>query len=246
MKTNHAMLAGMSKYSFISAQETVNSIADTYLKIPAPMGNYIQYIYMTSTLVNVRFGEWGRILESPQPDTSMIYASVLYHFAMGMAKASKMQVDDAKKSLNKMRELMKDNSLTVPFTPFSSAMEGAIVAENLLSGTIALKEKRINDAIGAFEKAATAEENMVYNEPRDWLLNPKHYLGNAYLVNGDGINAEKIFRKDLLNNNENGWSLLGLYNALLLQKKNEDAAKILSRYKTAFAQADIKLTAPVY
>ena len=87
---------------------------------------------------------------------------------------------------------------------------------------------------------------MVYNEPRDWLLNPKHYLGNAYLEDKDGVNAEKVFRKDLLNNNGNGWALFGLYKALLLQKKTAEAAKVLVRFKIAFNKADIKITSPVY
>jgi serine/threonine protein kinase HipA of HipAB toxin-antitoxin module len=86
----------------------------------------------------------------------------------------------------------------------------------------------------------------VYNEPRDWLLNPKHYLGNAYLENGDGLNAEKVFRKDLLNNSENGWALFGLYKALLLQQKQMAASKISVRYKAAFSRADIQLMSPVY
>jgi hypothetical protein len=86
---------------------------------------------------------------------------------------------------------------------------------------------------------------MVYTEPRDWLLNPKHYLGNAYLKAGYPIEAEKVFRKDLLNNNENGWALFGIYQSLLAQKKNT-AATILARYKKAFAMADVKLEAAVF
>ena len=121
-----------------------------------------------------------------------------------------------------------------------------MVASKLLSGSIALKEGKINDAIIDFSEAVYVEQNMVYNEPRDWLLNPKHYLGTAYLADKDGFNAEKIFKADLLNNSENGWALYGLYKALLLQKKNAEAAKVLARHKIAFSKADIKITSPVY
>jgi len=246
MQTNHAMLAGRAAYSNKSAQETINSIPKDYLSIPGALGNTVQYIYMTPALVNIRFGEWENILVSSLPNTSLIYANTLYHFAMGMAKANSKQVNDAKEELKLMQELMRDSSLSIPLSPFSSALEGAIVAENLLAGTIALKEKKMKDAINLFIKAVTTEENMVYNEPRDWLLNPKHYLGNAYLENKDGVNAEKVFRKDLLNNKENGWALFGLYKSLLLQKKTVDAAKIFTRYKLAFLKADINISSPVY
>jgi hypothetical protein len=47
------------------------------------------------------------------------------------------------------------------------------------------------------------------------------------------------------NNNENGWALLGLYQALKGQKKKAEADKVLERFKKAFDKADIKLTGPV-
>ena len=61
-----------------------------------------------------------------------------------------------------------------------------------------------------FKKAVTVEENMVYDEPRDWMLNPKHYLGNAFIKAGQFDDAIKILQKDLQNNNENGWALFGI------------------------------------
>ncbi len=136
---------------------------------------------------------------------------------------------------------MKDSSLYIPFTPFSPAIEGAKVAEQILLGAIHLDRKLYEGAIRHFKAADSIEMNMVYNEPRDWLLNPKHYLGTAYLQSGDALSAEKVFRKDLLYNNENGWALLGLYRSLLKQKKNAEATRAYSRYKAAFRLADEKL-----
>ena len=246
MKTNHAMLAGRSAYSFQSARETVNSIPKEYLESPAPMGNYIQYIYMTPVLVYIRFGKWNELLQQPRPDASQVYANVLYHFGRGMALANLSKFEAAKNEWEEIQKLMEDTSLAIPLSPFSAAIDGAVVASKLLSGSIALKEGKINDAIIDFSEAVYVEQNMVYNEPRDWLLNPKHYLAAAYLADGDGFNAEKILKADLLNNNENGWALYGLYKALLLQKKNAEAAKVLARHKIAFSKADIKITSPVY
>ena len=246
MKTNHAMLAGRSAYSFQSAQETVNSIPKEYLESPAPKGNYVQYIYMTPVLVYIRFGKWNELLQQPRPDASQVYANVLYHFGRGMALANLSKFEAAKNEWEEIQKLMEDTSLAIPLSPFSAAIDGAVVASKLLSGSIALKEGKINDAIIDFSEAVYVEQNMVYNEPRDWLLNPKHYLGTAYLADKDGFNAEKIFKADLLNNRENGWALYGLYKALLLQKKNAEAAKVLARHKIAFSKADIKITSPVY
>ncbi len=72
MQTNNAMLAGRSGYSSQSAKETANSIPADYLSIPGALGSYIQYVHMTTILVDVRFGNWN-VLLYPQPgkDTSV-------------------------------------------------------------------------------------------------------------------------------------------------------------------------------
>lgn len=245
MQTNNAMLAGRSAYSVKSAMETVNSIPKDYLSIPGALGNYVQYIYMSPVLVDIRFGQWNELLNRPRPETSQVYSNVLYHFGRGMALANKSELSGAKNELNQMLQLMKDSSLTIPLSPWSPVIEGAVVAQSLLSGTISLKEKNFGNAIMEFENAVTMEENMVYNEPRDWLLNPKQYMGNALLKSGKPKEAEKVFLKDLKNNNENGWALFGLYQSLMAQKKITEAEKVLVRFKKAFGKADVKLLEPV-
>jgi len=246
MKANNAMLAGNYKIAEAAAIETRNSIQADYLSIPAPLGNVVQYIYMTPVLVYVRFGKWDELLQQNKPDASQVYANILYHFGRGMAFSARSKMTEANQELAAMKTLMADTSLAIPFTPFSAAIEGAIVASKILSGSIALKSGKTNDAITDFTEAVKVEQKMIYNEPRDWLLNPKHWLGKAYLVAGDGSNAEKTFNADLQNNNNNGWALFGLNKALLMQKKYNEAAPVLTRYKKAFNKADINILSPVY
>ncbi len=245
MKTNNAMMMGNYEAAIKAAEETLQSIPKDYLQIPAPMGSYVQYINMTPVLVYVRFGKWNELLNMQQPEAGQVYANVMYHFGKGMALAATQITDGAKAELLAIRQLMKDSSLTVPFTPFSTALEGAVVAESLLAGTIALKEKKMNEAVTAFDKAVNTESNMTYNEPRDWMLNPKHYLGNALLKGGDAAKAAKVFMNDLQYNNENGWALYGLYMAQR-QQKNPAATATFARYLKAFNKAAVKLTDPVF
>jgi tetratricopeptide (TPR) repeat protein len=240
------MLAGRFSYSIKSAIETVNSIPKDYHSAPGALGNYVQYIYSTPLLVDIRFGRWDEILKRSQPEASWAYTNVLYHFAKGIAFSYKKDRENASKELDQMREFMNDSSLNIPFTPFSPAIEGARVAEQILLGVIHEQRNLYDGAIRHFRLADSIEINMVYNEPRDWILNPKHYLGDAYLKTGQWKNAENTFKKDMLNNNENGWALFGLYQALIGQKKKADADKVMARYKKAFGKADIKLDAAVF
>ena len=140
---------------------------------------------------------------------------------------------------------MKDSSLFIPFAPFSAAIDGARVAEQILLGIIHEQRKLYDGAIPHFIMADSIESHMVYNEPRDWILNPKHYLGNLYLKMGKWKEAENIYLKDLKYNSENGWALYGLYKALAGQNKKAEADKVLTRFRKAFEKADIKLSGSV-
>jgi hypothetical protein len=82
---------------------------------------------------------------------------------------------------------------------------------------------------------------MTYNEPRDWLLNPKNYLAQAYFQSGWYAEAEIVFKADLRDNNENVWSLAGLYKTLLKQNKKSAAVAVLKRFKKASSASDISL-----
>ena len=246
MQTNNAFMQGDFGQSVLSAAATRESIPADYLEIPGAMGNYIQYIYMSPVLVNVRFGNWDKLLAEPQPASNLVYANLLYHFGKGMALTRKPRMKDAETELTTIRQLMKDSILHLPFSPFSSAIEGAIVAENILAGTIALKEERYEEAILAFQKAVETEDNMVYNEPRDWMLNPKHFLGDAFLKAGQSQKAKAIFEKDLDGNHENGWSLFGCAQALKAQNNKQEADKYLTRFRIAFGKSDVKLYGAVF
>jgi tetratricopeptide (TPR) repeat protein len=246
MQTTNAMLAGRESYSVKSAMETVRSISKDYLSAPGAPGNYIQYIYMTPVLADIRFGRWDELLTKSKPGAGLIYANVLYHFGRGMAFSYKKNFNEAANELDLMREFMKDSSLSIPFAPFSPALEGARVAEQMLLGVIHEQRKLYDGAIRHFEMADSIETHMVYNEPRDWILNPRHYLGNAYLKAGKWREAEITFLRDIRYNNENGWALFGLYQSLIAQKKKAEADKTFARFKKAFNKADIKLDGAVF
>ena len=64
---------------------------------------------------------------------------------------------------------------------------------------------------------------MFYGESRDWMISPKQYLGAAFLAAGKWTEAQKTFEKDLKVNAENVWSLYGLEQSLVKQKKQNDA-----------------------
>lgn len=244
MQTNHAMMTGNATYSVKSATETMNSIPKDYLSLPGGLGNYIQYIYMTPTLVDIRFARWEELLARTQPDKSLVYANVLYHFGRGMAFTNTSKEEDAKRELEEINMLIKDSALYAPFPPFSPAIDAAKIAKLQLTGMIGLQKNNYEAAMAAFETALTIENNLVYNEPRDWILNTSHWLGKAYLDAAKYSKAEAVYLKDLQVNNENPWALQGLYHAKMKLKK-KDAGMIQQRYRKASAKADVKINTSI-
>lgn len=241
MQTNNALLEGRNAYAVKTAAALKASIPDAYLSLGGAMGNLLQYVHRTSILVDIRFGNWESLLNSPEPDAAQTYARILWHFGRGMAQVHKKQLHEAKESLSQIGELAKDSVLQIPFTPFSPAADGVTIAASLLEGTIAQEENNLTAAIAAYRKAVATEAAMVYNEPRDWLLNPRHYLADALLQAGQADEAIAVLKADLSVNNENGWALWGMSRAYALKKQTAAAAAWKARYSKAFRNSDTPL-----
>ncbi len=246
MKTNNAMLAARSVYSKKSARETAASIPADYLTMGGAMANYLQYIHGSPILIDVKFGDWNALVKLEKPDAKLVFSNVLYHFGRGMGFAGKMNINQAKEELASLENVMEDSILYLPFTPFSTSIESARVARDLLKGTIALYELRFDDGISSFREAVKTEEGMVYNEPRDWFLNPGQYLGNALFIAGRYEEAKNAFLKDLQRNNENAWSLYGLWQTYKQLGRKKEAKAVSERFNKASLLSDITFPGAAY
>ncbi|HYC27709.1 MAG TPA: tetratricopeptide repeat protein, partial [Chitinophagaceae bacterium] len=111
------------------------------------------------------------------------------------------------------------------------------VAENILAGAIAEQLGNINGAVEYFQKAVELEDALVYNEPRDWLLPARQYLGSALLKANKFAEAEAVYKKDLVINPANGWSLTGLYQSQTGLKKSADANKTLQQLQKVWGSS---------
>jgi hypothetical protein len=171
------------------------SFDTSFLATDAPVGDFMQFVYMTPELTMVIFKKWDDILKQPGIEIRFHYAAVLQLFAKGMAFANTGNLLMAKASLNKLTALLNEKDMAVILTPFNSPLTGATVAGYILTGTIAEKENNINSAISFFKKAVVTEDSLVYNEPRDWLIPARHYLGNALITAKNTMKLKRFFFK---------------------------------------------------
>jgi len=246
MQAACAMMRANYAYSNKTSIECSNSFDTSFLSFPAPLGNFIQYVYMTPAFNNVRFGKWDAILDAAPIQEYLLYANLIWHWARGMAYAGKNNIAKATEELKTVEELMQAPDLKVVMSPFNAPIDAAKVATKILSGVIAEQDHDLNKAIALLDQAVVNEDAMIYDEPKDWLLPAREYLGNALLKSGDAAKAEKIFKEDLQENPNNHWALYGLYQSLLKQKKNADAVIIKKQFDKAFEGADITAGAIIF
>ncbi|MBO9571927.1 MAG: hypothetical protein J7497_06925, partial [Chitinophagaceae bacterium] len=175
------------------------------------------------------------------------YATQLYAFATGMAYVNTGKPDLAIKQLKLLQSKMSDSILKTRFNPYmSSPYETSQIAGNILDASILFNKKKYRQAVEVIKKAINIEDSLIYVEPKLWILPARQYLGAFYMKMNKPVEAEKIYREDIIWNPGSGWSLLGLYQSLIAQGKTEEAEKYKSAYMQSFSGADDIPPASVY
>ncbi|MEJ7681080.1 MAG: tetratricopeptide repeat protein [Segetibacter sp.] len=95
------------------------------------------------------------------------------------------------------------------------------------------------------KEAADKEDGMLYNEPKDWLLPARHFLGHALLKAKKYTEAVKVYKEDLKINPNNGWALTGLAEALIKQGKKKMAMEVQRQAKAALERSDVQISSSV-
>ena len=192
-------------------------------------------------LTLVRFQKWDEIMKYRQPESDLRITGGFRHFARGLAFAENGSPDEAERELTALREKIK---IISPETGFgNSTAHGVLkVAEELLAGEIALSRGDKKTAIELLRKAAAAEDAVNYNEPPDWDLPVREWLGRALLINGEYAEAEKVYRAELAKHPRNGRALFGLAEALNKQGKTASAQMVRREFEKAWEKADTKLS----
>src|SRR5450432_2743370 len=200
---------------------------------------YQQYLYMMPAFTMLRMGKWEELLkDDSEPDASWTYAGLIYDFARGMAFINTGHTDSARRYLILLQRKLKDSILNVADTLSNKAMQGGVIAREILSSSIFFSAKKYDSAIAHINHAIQVEDGLFYYEPKDWLIPARQFLGAYYLKMGKPDMAEKTYREDLIWNPGNGWSLLGLCQSLKAQNKPEQIAGYQKTYLNAFSGAE--------
>ena len=197
---------------------------------------------VAEALALTRFGDWDGVLALPEPPAELRYQRATWHYARGMARVAKGEVNAARLELENVREIAArtPDDVIIILNPAPALLK---LAADVLAGSIALQEKKYDVAISLFRAAAAKEDALTYDEPPPWYHSARNFLGEALLAAGRATEAERAFRDDLRYVRETGWSLDGLERALRAQGKGSEADAVAKRRAKAWKHADVSLGA---
>ncbi|MEO6584630.1 MAG: hypothetical protein ABIO05_09915 [Ferruginibacter sp.] len=246
MQAACAMFRSNYAYSLQSARDAAATFDTSFMSMPQPFGNFVQYVYLTPIMVNVRYGKYNEVLQQEPLPANYVYANALINWAKGMAYANTSDITKAKHQLASLQKIMQHNDLKIVMTPFNSALDALKVAEKLLEGSIYEKTGESARAIASYRQAVLFEDALIYNEPRDWLIPTRHYLANGLIKNKEYIAAYQVLQQDLHQNPANFYALSGMVTLLGKLGKKTEQIKYERQLKKAFVYADTKEPQLIY
>jgi len=186
---------------------------------------------------------WDSLLAIKPLDNELIYPRAILHYAKGMAFLGKNNMAKAEEEFARLRELAKDSTLRkLTIWDINSMSDIVQIAVHVLAAEIYRNKKEFPKAFDEYNKAVALEDNLNYNEPPDWFFSVRHQLGRALIQAGNYEEAEKVYLQDLKTWKENGWALIGLYEALSKQGKGAAAQRVKNRFDKAWQYADFDIS----
>jgi tetratricopeptide (TPR) repeat protein len=192
-----------------------------------------------------RFGDWAALVAAPAPDPHLPGLTAAWLWARGTALAALGRADEAAQARARLAQI---DAATKPDAPagLNNLRDMYHLALLTLDARIAGAAGDQKRRVALLQDAARAEDALAYDEPADWQMPVRPLLGRALLDVHQAEQAEAVYREDLRQRPGNGWSLLGLSQALAAQGRSADAGQAHEKFARVWASADVRLVASAY
>ena len=226
-------MLGRSDDALKAARGVVKNVPVEVVRQAPPL----EYFSPTVLYTLARFSRWEEILRQPGPAKDLRYTTGVWHYVRGLAYTGKNSLDSAAAERGKLLAIAKQIP-TDAAANLNSVQSLLTIARDHLDGEMAAKKGRSAEATKHLRNAIIGEDELTYDEPPPWYLPIRQRLGMVLLEAGKPMDAEKVFREDLVRRPENGWSLRGLSQSLKAQNKVREAADVDARFRKAWQKAD--------
>jgi tetratricopeptide (TPR) repeat protein len=196
----------------------------------ARQGLQMELFTLTPLFTLARFGKWGEILKEPRPPADLQVSTGIWRYARGLALAATGRLEEAGKEAGGVAAVAARTSIPLLH-----------IASNALAGELAARRGQTDEAVRRLREAVRIQDAIGYRDPPAWYYPVRQSLGAVLLASGRASDAEAVYREDLKQNPENGWSLYGL--AQCLRARKAEAAAVDQRFRKAWARADVTVSA---
>jgi tetratricopeptide (TPR) repeat protein len=213
-----------------AAREMERDMPDQVLR---EFGWLIEGIMPTNYHVLIRFGKWEEILREPLPAEHRLVTRAVHYYARGIALSVLDRTDEARAEIAKFEAAVAE--VPEDWWVFNNKMHDVLpIAMAMLEGELAFREGRLDAAWSALRRGIAAEDQLVYDEPPGWMLPVRHSMGALLMAAGEYAEAEQLYREDQKRHPGNGWSLLGLKQALAAQGRTDEVVKVAASLEQAW------------
>ncbi len=188
--------------------------------------------HMYESLTLIRFGRFDEVLKVEKTDSKDIPEG-MWEFSMGYAHLKQGEIEQAEEYLEEVLKKAEESTSRFRFHPADNLLG---VVGGILEGEIHLTKGDTLKAIEAFERAVEFDDALQYDEPEPLPFAARHWLGAALIESGDFVKAEEVFRAELEDHPNNGWSYFGLLEALEGQGKKD--AELQEAFEKSWARSD--------
>jgi tetratricopeptide (TPR) repeat protein len=183
-------------------------------------------------LTLIRFGRFDEVLEVRNRPRGEVQGG-MWDFAQGYAQLKLGHPDFAQLYLGRV---LKAAETSKQGFRWHTANDLLNILAGILDGEIRRMAGDTAGAIRHFERAAATQESLAYDEPEPLPFSAFHWLGAALLEAGRFAEAERAYRSELKDHPKNGWSLLGLQQALKGQARS--SSEVDTELAASWARAD--------
>jgi tetratricopeptide (TPR) repeat protein len=219
-----------------AAQEMVRNVGDADLQM-----QMLEGFHLYPLMVDLRFHRWDDILKAPAPRAERKLHRAFWRYARAMALAGQGMLKEAAAEQKQFESLRKTIPAESQFLINNKSSDILALAAATLDAQLAWMSNEKGKSIHEWRRAVELESAIQYDEPPAWFYPVRQSLASALLRNGQAKEAESVFRETIEVRPRDGRLLFGLWQSLMAQKRDNEAALVKQQFNAAWKDATVKL-----
>jgi tetratricopeptide (TPR) repeat protein len=221
-----------------AAREMVQNVGNADLEMSMQM---LEAFHLYPLMVDLRFHRWDEILAAPASRAERKVHGAFREYARAMALAGQGKTAEAAAARRRFETMRKALPADAMYMINNKGSDLLALAAATLDAQLAWARGDKAESIEQWRRAVEAEAAIQYDEPPAWFYPVRQSLAAALLRNGQAKEAEAIFREAIAKQPRDGRLLFGLWQSLVAQKRDGEAALVERQFDAAWKGATVKL-----